>query len=77
MEEHDFIVSELLSELKEENVRKDKQIKALHGSIIKMCIAAILAVLIVICSCLRKSCTTSTTASVLLKVVSVQSRIKS
>lgn len=52
MAEHDFIVSELLSELKEENVRKDRQIKALHGSIIKLCIAAILAILIVIGSCL-------------------------
>lgn len=48
----DFIVSELLSELKAENARKDAQIKTLHKSIIKLAVAAIAAVLLVIGSCL-------------------------
>ena len=52
MEQPDFIVSELLSELKSENIRKDNQIKTLHKSIIKLSIAAILAILLVIGACL-------------------------
>lgn len=47
----DFIVSELLSELKEENKRKDAQIKTLHGVILKVIIVAIASILITIGVC--------------------------
>lgn len=51
-ESKDFIVSELLSELKEENKRKDAQIKTLHRTVARISIAALIAVLLVIGSCL-------------------------
>ena len=44
----DFIVSELLSELKEGNARKDKQIDSLHKAIVRIVIAALIVVLCVI-----------------------------
>ena len=47
----DFIVSELLSELKEENKRKDAQIQTLHKSIMRVVVAAIAAILLVIGAC--------------------------
>lgn len=49
--EKDFIVSELLSELKEENKRKDAQIKTLHRAIVRIVLAALLAVFLVIGAC--------------------------
>ena len=52
MEERDFIVSELLSELKQENVRKDAQIKRLHRAILTVVLVALLAIFLVIGSCL-------------------------
>ena len=52
MDEPDFIVSELLSELKEENKRKDAYIKVLQKSIARIAIAALVAVLLVIGACL-------------------------
>ena len=51
MEERDFIVSELLSELKQENVRKDAQIKTLHKAIVRIVLAALLAIFLVIGAC--------------------------
>ena len=47
----DFIVTELLSELKEENKRKEAQINDLHRAIIRVVIAAIAAILLVIGTC--------------------------
>ena len=47
----DFIVTELLSELKEENRRKEIQINVLHKAIIRIVIAAIAAILLVIGIC--------------------------
>lgn len=44
----DFIVSELLSELKEENRRKDLQLQKLHKFIIVVVIASVIAILLVI-----------------------------
>ena len=44
----DFIVSELLSELKAENNRKDDQIRGLHKTIRSIVVAAFLAFLLVI-----------------------------
>lgn len=44
----DLIVSELLSELKAENDRKDKQIKGLYKVITVVVICALVAVLVVI-----------------------------
>lgn len=44
----DFIVSELLSELKEGSARKDKQIEGLHRAIVCVVIAALVAVMCVI-----------------------------
>ena len=41
----DFIVSELLSELKAGNERKDKQIESLHKAIVRIVIGALLALL--------------------------------
>lgn len=52
MEGQDFIVSELLSELKEENKRKDEQIKSLHRTIGVIIISFIVAILLVIGGCL-------------------------
>lgn len=52
MEGQDFIVSELLSELKEENKRKDGQIKSLHRAIGFIVITCIIAILLVIGGCL-------------------------
>lgn len=49
--DQDFIVSELLSELKEENKRKDAQIKRLNGTITRVVIAALVAIFLVIGSC--------------------------
>ena len=51
MEEKDFIVSELLSELKEENKRKEAQIKTLHHAIVWIVLSALLVVFLVIGSC--------------------------
>ena len=45
---HDFIVSELLSELKAENERKDHQINRLNKTLTITLIAAMLAVLLVV-----------------------------
>ena len=47
----DFIVTELLSELKEENKRTEAQINDLHRAIIRIVIAAIAAILLVIGTC--------------------------
>lgn len=47
-EEHDFIATELLKELKEENCRKDAQIKSLHKVIWRLAIGALLAVLLIV-----------------------------
>lgn len=44
----DFIVSELLSELKSENNRKDKQIQGLHRVVATITAVALLAVLLVV-----------------------------
>lgn len=44
----DFIVSELLSELKAENSRKDKQIQNLHRTIATITAVALCAVLLVV-----------------------------
>lgn len=44
----DFIVSELLSELKAENNRKDEQIKGLHKTIICTVVGALVTVLLII-----------------------------
>ena len=52
MEGQDFIVSELLSELKEENKRKDEQIKSLHKAIGLIVVTCIVAILLVIGGCL-------------------------
>lgn len=46
--EQDFIVSELLSELKAENCRKDKQIGSLHKAIIVVTAVALSVVLLVV-----------------------------
>lgn len=46
--ETDFIVSELLSELKAENGRKDKQLQNLHRAIIAITAAALCVVLLVV-----------------------------
>lgn len=46
--ETDFIVSELLSELKAENGRKDKQIQGLHKVIATITAVAICAILLVV-----------------------------
>lgn len=48
MNDPDFIVSELLSELKEENVRKDKQIASLHQAIKATVITAVSTILLVV-----------------------------
>ena len=45
---HDFIVSELLSELKTENGRKDKQIQSLHRAIATVTAVALCTVLLVV-----------------------------
>ena len=52
MEGQDFIVSELLSELKEENKRKDTQIKNLHKAIIFIVLACFVVVLLTVGGCL-------------------------
>lgn len=52
MEEKDFIVSELLSELKEENKRKDGQIRTLHRAIIATVATCLVTILLVIGGCL-------------------------
>lgn len=44
----DFIVSELLSELKAENNRKDKQIQSLHRVVATIVSVALVAVLLVV-----------------------------
>lgn len=44
----DFIVSELLSELKAENSRKDKQIQGLHRVIATITTIALCAILLVV-----------------------------
>ena len=44
----DFIVSELLSELKAENARKDNQIRQLHKSFVITILATFVTVLIVV-----------------------------
>lgn len=44
----DFIVSELLSELKAENSRKDKQIQSLHKAIATITAVALCTVLLVV-----------------------------
>ena len=44
----DFIVSELLSELKTENTRKDKQIQSLHKVVATIAAAAVSAILLVV-----------------------------
>lgn len=44
----DFIVSELLSELKAENARKDQQIRQLNKTLICTVVAALLAILLVV-----------------------------
>lgn len=44
----DFIVSELLSELKAENGRKDKQIQSLHKAIATITAVALCTVLLVV-----------------------------
>ena len=46
--ETDFIVSELLSELKAENGRKDKQIQSLHRAIATITAVALCTVLLVV-----------------------------
>ena len=46
--DQDFIVSELLSELKSENERKDRQIHRLNKTLASTVIAAMLAVLMVV-----------------------------
>ena len=48
VQETDFIVSELLSELKAENERKERQIKRLSKTVAITVISALLAVLMVI-----------------------------
>lgn len=50
LDEHgtDFIVSELLSELKSENQRKDKQIQGLHKVIATITAVALCAILLVV-----------------------------
>lgn len=45
---HDFIVSELLSELKSENERKEKQIQRLSKSLVITLISALTAVLLTV-----------------------------
>lgn len=52
MEGQDFVVSELLSELKAENKRKDEQIKDLHKAISLIVVTFTLAILLVIGGCL-------------------------
>lgn len=44
----DFIVSELLSELKAENSRKDKQIQGLHRVVATITAIALCAILLVV-----------------------------
>lgn len=46
--ETDFIVSELLSELKAENERKEKQLKTAHSTLAISIVAALLAILLVV-----------------------------
>lgn len=46
--DQDFIVSELLSELKAENSRKDKQIQSLHRVIATITAVALCAILLVV-----------------------------
>lgn len=46
--EPDFIVSELLSELKEENARKDSQLQRAHKTLFATILAALLAILVVV-----------------------------
>lgn len=46
--ETDFIVSELLSELKAENGRKDKQIQSLHRAIATITAVALCTILLVV-----------------------------
>ena len=46
--DQDFIVSELLSELKAENGRKDKQIQSLHRVIATITAVALCAILLVV-----------------------------
>ena len=47
---NDFIVSELLAELKAENGRKDKRIRILHKTVAAVIVAAFVAVLLVVVS---------------------------
>lgn len=51
MEGPDYIVSELLSELKKENERKDTQIKNLHKAFLRVVIMAVIAILITVGIC--------------------------
>ena len=46
--ETDFIVSELLSELKAENERKEKQLKTAHSTLAIVIVAALLSILLVV-----------------------------
>lgn len=46
--ETDFIVSELLSELKAENERKEKQLKTAHSTLAIAIVAALLSILLVV-----------------------------
>lgn len=48
MEGNDFIVSELLSELKAENKRKDVQIQSLHRTVAIIVSVALVAILLVV-----------------------------
>ena len=48
MEPQDFIASELLSELKENNQRKDTQIAQLHKNILRIVIATVVSILLVV-----------------------------
>lgn len=48
MEGNDLIVSELLSELKAENGRKERQIQSLHKTVATIVIVAMCAVLLVV-----------------------------
>lgn len=49
-ESPDFIVSELLSELKESNIRKDKQIETLHKNIKHLILSFVLSILTLVCA---------------------------
>ena len=48
MDEQDFIVSELLSELKEENKRKDVRIRQLQKTLARVVTMALVAVVLII-----------------------------